>query len=323
MAARFELRHVGDRLKTEFVGPDMSRAQWLWLILLSILWGGAFFFIGVAVRELPPLTLVLARVGLGAAFLWIVLSMGRTAMPWTLSAWSAFAGMSLLNNVIPFTAIVAGQQTISSGLASVLNGTTPLWSVLLLHFFTRDDPLTPNRLVGVLIGALGVAVLVGPAALEGATMNLQGMLLILLATFSYGCSAVWGRRLRAVPPLVSSVGQLTCSTILLAPLALAIDQPWTMDLPSLEVVAAVIGLAIPSTAIAYLVFFHIASVSGTANVMLVTLLIPVSAVALGTLVLDEILLPRHILGGLIIGSALIVIDGRALGWLQLGRRASR
>ncbi|MEM7778278.1 MAG: EamA family transporter, partial [Pseudomonadota bacterium] len=110
---------------------------------------------------------------------------------------------------------------------------------------------------------------------------------------------------------------------LLAPLALAIDQPWTMDLPSLEVVAAVVGLAIPSTAIAYLVFFHIASVSGTANVMLVTLLIPVSAVALGTLVLDEILLPRHILGGLIIGSALIVIDGRALSWFQLGRRASR
>lgn len=290
----------------------MSGSQWLWLILLSIVWGGAFFFIGVAVDDLPPLTIVLVRVALAAAFLWGVLLVTGRKMPWTTTAWLAFAGMALFNNVVPFTAIVAGQQSIPSGLASVLNATTPIWTVLLLHFLTQDDPLTLNRLAGVLLGALGVAVLVGPSVIEGAMLDLRGMGLVLLAAVSYGFSAVWGRRLRTTPPLFSATGQLTSATIILIPLAIWIDQPWTLAAPSWNVLAALVGLAMPSTALAYLIFFHIISVSGTANVMLVTLLIPVSAIILGSTFLGETLLFRHYVGGLIIACALLVIDGRLI-----------
>ena len=292
----------------------MSTRQWLWLVFLSLLWGGSFFAVAIAVKEVPPLTLVLLRVFLAAAFLWAVLAVRGQAMAWTTSAWLAFLGMALFNNVIPFTAIVTGQQTIASGLASVLNATTPIWSIVLLHIFT-DDKLTISKVIGVVLGALGVATLIGPDALGGLSPDLVGMALIILATFSYGCSAVWGRRLRSVPPLLSATGQLTCSSLLMLPLALAVEQPWTLAMPSAGSLVAVVSLAIVSTAIAYLVFFHIIAVSGPANVMLVTLLIPVSAIALGTLFLDEVLLARHFAGALVIGAGLVVIDGRLGRWL--------
>ncbi len=294
----------------------MTSAQWLWLVLLSVLWGGAFFFIGVAVHELPPLTIVLARVGLGAVVLWVIVFASARSVPREIGVWGTFAGMALFNNVIPFTAIVAGQQSISSGLASVLNATTPVWAVLLLATLTSDEPLTGRRIAGVVLGALGVAILIGPAALAGETSDLRGMVLVLLATFSYGCSAVWGRRLRGTAPIISATGQLTCSTLLLAPIVFLIDQPWALPAPGLSTVAAIVGLAIPGTALAYLVFFHIITVSGTANVMLVTLLIPVSAVALGVAFLGEELLMRHVLGGLVIAAGLVVIDGRVLRLLR-------
>lgn len=292
----------------------MSGSQWLWLVFLSLLWGGSFFFVGVAVREVPTLTLVLARVGLGAAALWLFIAVRGEAVPRSRAAWTAFAGMALFNNVIPFTAIAAGQALIPSGLASVLNGTTPIWSVILLAILTRDEPLTANRISGVLVGALGVAVLIGPAAVAGQSLSLGGMALVLLGAFSYGISAVWGRRLRQFPPLASAAGQLTCSTLVLLPLALAVDRPWTLAMPSTATIAAVIGLAVLATAVAYLVFFHIIAVSGTANVMLVTLLIPVSAIALGAALLDEVLIPRHFAGAAIIALGLVILDGRALDW---------
>ncbi|MEL6872056.1 MAG: DMT family transporter [Pseudomonadota bacterium] len=289
----------------------MSNSQWLWLILLSILWGGSFFFVGVAVDDVPPLTLVAARVALAAIVVVpVAVLVLRQSVPMTATAWGAFAGMALFNNIIPFTSITMAQAHIASGLAAVLNATTPLMSLLMLRVFVADQPLTANKIGGVLVGIAGVAILMGPDVFGGLGGQTTGMALMLVATASYGLAAVWGRRLRSTPPTVSAAGQLTCSSLFLIPLALLVEQPLSLPVPGWPVILSIIGLAVLSTAIAYMIFFHILSVSGPTNVMLVTLLVPVSAIALGTLVLGETLLARHIVGAFVIGAGLLVIDGR-------------
>jgi drug/metabolite transporter (DMT)-like permease len=292
---------------------QMSLSQWLLLVFLSILWGGTIFFVGVAVKELPAFTLVLVRVAMAAAALAaIVLAMGLR-FPASLGAWRPFFVMAILNNVIPFVLIARGQQEIASGLASVLNATKPLWSVILGHILTEEEKLKANRLAGVLVGIAGVAVLIGPETLLGSPASVFGMLCVLGATISYGFAGVWGRRFKGMSPLLPACCQLACSTLLLIPLALFIDRPWGLAMPSTRTVWAIVGLALLSTVLAYIVFFHIMAVSGPTNTMLVTLLIPVSAILFGTLFLDETLLPRHIAGTLVIGFSLLLIDGRLFG----------
>jgi drug/metabolite transporter (DMT)-like permease len=250
-------------------------------------------------------------VSIGAAILVpLALSLGHS-VPRTRREWRDYAVMAILNNVVPFTIIVWAQQHITAGLASVLNATVPLWAVLLNQAFGTER-LTANRLAGVLIGVAGVTVLVGPEALAGNRVGLLGMLGMLFAAVCYGLSSVWARRFKGVPPMVSAGSQLTCATVMLLPLSLLFDQPWTLPEPSLAAIASLVGLGAAATAFAYVIFFHIMTVSGTSNAMLVTLLIPISAVAMGHFALGEAILARHILGGLVIGVALLVIDGRAL-----------
>lgn len=294
----------------------MSSSQWFWLIALSILWGASFFFVGVAVGEIPTLTLVFIRVALAAVVLLPVLYAHGLALPTTLSAWAPFAGMALFNNILPFTFITAGQSQIASGLASVLNATTPLWTVVIARLFTPDEPLTASRIGGIVLGITGVAILMAPAMSIGKTTSLFGMGCVLAGAISYGCAGVWGRRLRTSPPLVTATSQLLCSSAVLLPVCLIADAPWTLPAPSVVTIGALVGLAVLSTALAYILFFHILAVSGPTNVMLVTLLIPVSSILLGTLILGEKLLPHHLAGALVIGMALVVFDGRAVGWVQ-------
>jgi len=299
----------------------MDRQSWLLLILLSVLWGGSFFFAGAALRELPPLTIVLARVALGAATLMPLLKVLGGRLPDTLAGWRPFFVMGMLNNVIPFSLLVAGQTYISSGLASVLNATTPLFTVLVLAGF-GDERLVARRVIGVLIGLAGVAILRGAGLDTAPDAHNQtvGMLLCLGAALSYGFSGLWGRRqLIGVPPITSATCQLMSSTLVMAIVASVVERPWQLPMPGAATWLSLIGLATLATALAYIVFFHILTRSGATNVMLVTLLIPVTAILLGTFVLGEPLTAREIGGALMIGSALLVIDGRAFGWLR--RRA--
>jgi drug/metabolite transporter (DMT)-like permease len=290
----------------------------LLLILLSILWGSAFFFTGVAVRELPPFTIVLIRVALGAALLLPVLKFLGGALPKTVAGWMPFLVMGLLNNVIPFSFLVAGQTYISSGLASVFNATTPLFTVLVLASF-GDERLSARRVTGVVLGLIGVIVLRAPW-LDQSHGQTIGMLLCLGGALSYGFSGWWGRRkLTGVAPITSATCQLICSTVVMAIVAAAVERPWQLPMPSAATWGALLGLAALGTSLAYIVFFQILNRSGASNVMLVTLLIPVTAILLGFLVLDEPLTTHEILGALIIASALLVIDGRIFGWLR--RRA--
>lgn len=291
----------------------MRTRDWILLGLLSILWGGTFFFVAVALKEVPPLTLVLARCVLAALVLAPIVFVLGHAFPRTPAAWRDFAVMAVLNNVVPFSLIFVGQQSVPSGLAAVLNATTPLMSLLVLWAFAGED-LRANKLAGVVIGLAGVAILIGPAAFAGAsTASLLGMLAILGGTLSYGFSGLWGRRFKTIAPPVSAASQLFCASLLMLPLAAAADRFWTLPMPTWPVLGAVVALGVLSTALAYILFFTIMASAGPVNVMLVTLLIPFTAIALGALYLGEALSTRQIAGGLVIGLSLLVIDGRLFG----------
>ncbi|HEY6257741.1 MAG TPA: DMT family transporter [Xanthobacteraceae bacterium] len=294
----------------------MDERDWVLLLLLSILWGGSFFFNGVAVRELPPLTIVLVRVAIAAALLLPVLWARGARLPASLAGWRPFLVMGLLNNVIPFTLILCGQTRIASGTASVLNATTPLFTVLVMAA-AGDEPLVARRVSGVLLGLAGVMVLRGQE-LQFASGETLGMLLCLGAALSYGISGLWGRRkLAGVAPLTSATCQLICSSIVMLGLAGGIERPWLLPMPSITTWLALLGSAALSTALAYVIFFHILVRSGASNVMLVTLLMPVTAILLGHFALGEPLDPREIIGAMIVGCALLIVDGRALRLLFL------
>lgn len=296
------------------INTSMGLTEWSLLLGLSVLWGGSFFFVGVAVDGLPPFTIVLLRVGLAAVVLHLALRMMGLRMPGERRIWMAFFGMGFLNNLIPFSLIVWGQTHIASGLASILNATTPLFSVVVAHWLTSDEKLTRGRLAGIVVGIAGVIVIIGPGALRGLGTNVAAQLAILGASLSYAFGAVFGRRFRAmgITPQVTATGQVTASTVLLLPLALLVDRPWTLAMPGIEIWAAVAGLAVLSTALAYIIYFRILASSGATNILLVTFLIPVSAILLGVTILGESLQPQHFAGMLLIGLGLAAIDGRLL-----------
>ncbi|XBO41772.1 DMT family transporter [Alsobacter sp. KACC 23698] len=292
----------------------MTPLEWAMLLALSVLWGGSFFFTGVAVKELPPLTIVVLRVGVAAVLLLVLLRILGIKMPSELRIWVAFAGMGLLNNVLPFCLIVWGQTHIASGLASIMNATTPLFTVVVAHVLTPDETMTGDRLAGVLLGLVGVAVMIGPEALTGGGANVVGQLACLGAALSYAFAGVFGRRFKrmGVPPMATATGQVTASTVMLLPVALLVDRPWSLAAPSASAWLAIGAIAALSTAVAYVLYFRILATAGATNLLLVTFLIPVSAILLGTLVLGERLDPKHVVGMALIGAGLAAIDGRLL-----------
>jgi drug/metabolite transporter (DMT)-like permease len=296
----------------------MTASDWALLAILSIVWGGSFLFVGVAVRELPPLTIVALRVVTAASALLLTLRLMGVDLPRTRQVWSAFLGMSILNNVIPFTLIVWGQSHIASGLASILNATTPLFTVIVAHYLTDDERLTGQRFAGVIVGFAGVAVMIGAAAFASLDASILAQLAVLGAALSYGFSGVFGRRFKTmgIPPLATAAGQVTVSSAILLPAALIVDRPWTLAMPSTGAILSLAALGLVSTAFAYLIFFRLLARAGATNVGLVTFLIPVSAILLGVLVLGETLAMRHMAGMALIGGGLILIDGRLLSALK-------
>ncbi|MBP7001385.1 DMT family transporter [Amaricoccus sp.] len=304
------------------IGP-MSGKDWGALVALSVLWGGSFFFNAVAVGALPVLTIVAARVSIAAAILLVVAGATGAALPRGRTAWSACLVMAMLSNVIPFSLIVWSQQFLASGVAAVLNATTPLFTVVLAHWLTRDERLTGGRIAGALVGLAGVAVLMGPAALSGLGGALPAQLAGLAAATSYALAAIYGRRFRTlgVTPLAAATGQLMMASLVLVPLAAAVDAPWRLGYPGPAALGAILGLAALSTALAYLIYFRLLASAGATNAALVTLLVPVSAILLGVVALGERLTLQEVGGMALIALGLSAIDGRL--WRALKRPTVR
>ncbi len=304
-------------------GGTMSAFEWALLLLLSLIWGGSFFFNKILLGAFEPLTIVLGRTGIAAVALLAVIHLAGGRLPRDLSAWKIFAGMSLLNNLVPFALILWGQKHIASGLAAILNATTPLFAAVLASGLAGER-LGAHRFAGVVIGLAGVAVMMGPDVIAGGLGgNVLAQLAVLAAAFSYGLSSLYGRRLHAlrIAPKTAAAGQLTVTTIVVLPLVLLIDRPWALPMPGWQVWAALAGLSLLSTAFAYVIFFRLLSGAGGVNASLVTLLVPVTALLLGTLVLGEVFTLRQAAGMAVILLGLVVTDGRAVA--LLARRLER
>ncbi len=290
----------------------MPPIAWVLLLALSLLWGGSYLSARVAAPEIAPFTLVFLRVAIAAVALNLALRLAGRRLPTDRRRLVDFAGMGLLNNVIPFALIFFGTRHIGAGLASILNAATPIMTVLVFHVFT-EEKLKPMKVAGVLLGFCGVAVMIGTSALGSLGDDLLAELACLGATVSYAFSSLWARRFKGLEPMVTATGQLSASTVIVLPLMLLFEAPAAAASASPEAWAAVLFLALAATALAYVLFFRIVIVAGASNVMLVTFLVPVSAILLGWLVLGETLEPRQWLGMALIMAGLAAIDGRVAG----------
>ena len=301
------------------VNRTMNAGDWAILLALSVIWGGSFFFVEIALDTVAPLTLVLVRVALAAAMLWLFLLARGQRLATPPRAARAFLALALLNNVVPFTLFVWAQESINGGLASILNATSPIWGVIVAHLFTADEKATPAKIVGVLIGFAGVVAMIGPDFLGQIGTGALAQLACLAATLCYALAGVYARRFRqmGVPPVGVATGQLTASSLVMLPLVLVFEPPWQAGAPSLEAWMALAGLALLCTSLAYILYFRLVASAGATNSLLVTFLIPITAILLGALILHEQLEPRHFAGMALIGLGLAAIDGRLLR-LRLG-----
>ena len=296
----------------------MALRVWIWLLALSVLWGGSFFFSKVAIGELGPFTVVFGRVALAALALNIVLAATTTGLFRRAAPWRAFFTMGFLNNALPFSLIFWGQTEIASGLASILNATTPLFTLVVAHFLTEDEKIDGTKFAALIAGLAGVTMLIGPDLLLGGS-SFWGQFACLGAALSYAFAGIYGRRFQAqgFTPMTAATGQVTASAVLILPIMLLVDRPWALSTaPSPTVWLALVGLALLSTALAYVLYFRILAVAGATNLLLVTFLIPVTAILLGAIVLGEQLQSRHLGGVALIGLGLAVIDGRITGLLR-------
>ena len=290
----------------------MTARDWAQLFLLGAIWGGSFFFARIAVAEIPPLTLVLFRVAIAAIALHLYLLARGPSFKLALPHVSSFFLLALLNNVIPFSLIFAGQTVLGAGLASVLNATTPFWTLIVANMLTSDEKLNWNKVAGILLGIAGTAVMIGPGLIAGLGGPVWAKFALVGASLSYAFALIVARRFKGVPPAVVATGQLTASTVMMLPVVLVMHGTVGLFDASAPVWAAVLALALVSTAFAYILYFNVIASAGATNASLVTLIVPASAILLGTAFLGERLDPFEMAGMALIAFGLVTIDGRLL-----------
>jgi len=308
--------------KSAGIRTTMGLREWAMLSLLSIVWGGTYMFVGIAVDSLPPLTIVALRVSIAALAFWTYVLAARIPMPKSPAIWRDMFIQGVTNNALPFSLLVWGQTAIASGLAAILNATTPLFTVLIAAALLPDERITRLKSLGVLIGFGGAVLVIGPEQLLGLGMDVLPQLACIAAGLFYAVAVVFGRRFKeqGVPPVVVSTGMLTAAAALMIPAALIVERPWRYAFPEPAVWFSILGLALLSTVFAYFLYFSLLSSSGATNTTLVTFLIPVSAILLGALVLDERLRLLDYAGMAVISIGLLLVDGRLLRRLEFGRR---
>lgn len=297
----------------------MGPQEWGMLIILSFLWGGSFFFIRIALSGLPTATVVMLRLSIAAIALAMVVITQGFQLPRQPEQIRALLFLGICNSAIPFALIIWSENYIGSGTASIMNATTPLFGVVLAHFFTHDEKFSVRKIVGVIFGFSGVAIMVFPNLLDqSARTNAVAQLAVLSAAFFYAISGVFGKRLKnlRIEPLVAATGQLIVASCIWIPVGVMIDRPWQIPFPGWPIWLAVLGLALLSTASAYILYFRILQAAGATNVMLVTLLIPVTAILLGIAFLHEDMNTYKWSGISLIGLGLLIIDGRVLSKIR-------
>ena len=300
------------------IHTQMTCREWSLLILLSIIWGSSFFFQGYAVHALPPLTIVWLRLAIAAVSMVIIVRVFGQRVALNRQTFMPFVALGLVGLGLPFSLLVWAQTHITSSLASILNGLTPMCIMVVAQIFTNDEKINSRKIIGMVVGFTGVALMIGPEALRGITNDVLAQLGCIGACVCYAFASVFGRRLSKfdLKPAEIVTGQCIAASILLLPVTIIIEAPWRIPNPDLLVWGAVLGLAIISTSLAYMLFYRILATAGATNIGLVTFMVPITAVSLGVLILGESLELQHIFGASGIAVGLGIIDGRLLSWLR-------
>ena len=300
---------------------SMSVREWSLLLFLSVLWGATFIFTGAALEGFSFLTLAWCRVAISAVFIWAVALTFKARLPDERGLGWKLALLSITGNVLPFGFIFWGQREVPGSLAAILNATTPLFTLVFAHFLTRDEHMTRAKLVGSVVGLSGVVLIIGPAALGHLGESVTAQLSVVCGSAFYALSGIVARWLKRIPFLLLAAWQLTISTIILAPIVLLFEPPWHAPRPDLQAILGLLGLALLSTCVAYIVYYRLVSTAGATNLSLVGFLAPVSAILLGILLLDEHLRAIHFAGLAVIAAGLAIVDGRLLRYAarRLGR----
>lgn len=278
----------------------MGAGEWGLLIILSVLWGASFLFMGILVKELPPLTISASRLTIASLLIGILASKRPKNLPWR-----ELLILGVLNNTIPYALILWGQRYVSSSVASIINSTSPFFTSIFAHFLTDDEKINKFSMMGISLGFSGVLAMAWD--LQG---SLIGELAIITAVICYSYATVYGRRFYSMglSPLDIAFGQLSTAAATSIPLAI-LERPWLV-MPSQRAWVSIIGISVFSTALAYLIFFRILERAGATNANLVTLLIPVTATLLCTAFLGERLELRHIVGICLIMTGLLIMNLR-------------
>ncbi len=287
----------------------MTPGQWGQLVLVAAIWGTSFFLIEIALRDIGPFTLVFYRLVVAAVFSVFVLFLSGARLPLDASSWWRFFVLGAFNTSIPFMLISSGQVYINSSLASILNATVPVFTVIMAHFLTHDEKMTRLRLLGVIIALGGVCLLLGPDAFAGHSSSLLGQLAVLGGAMSYAYAGVYARRFDQIPILQAMTGTLIAACLLSCPFALVFEYPLVTEI-SRATICAIVFMALLATAFSYIVYFHVIRTAGATNTLLVVFLVPVTAILLGIIFLDESINARMMCAILVVFSGLAVVDGR-------------
>lgn len=289
----------------------MKSKTWLWIILLALLWAPAFLFMKVAVQEIPPFTLVAGRVLLAAVALTVVMWQQKRRFPRFGAIWGRFAVLGLFLNVLPYILISWGEQYVDSGLASLLIGTDPLFTMVIAHFFIANDRLTPTKILGVVVGFGGLGLLVAPQVIDGISATFGGITAVVLAAISYGMGGVYAKMYQPkTNPLVTTSAQLWLATLFLLPVSLLWERPFTLPMPSITAITAVVALAIICTALTHVIYLWLLRSTKVTQLAMIAYLVPVIGLILGIVVLGERPGWHAYLGGALILVGVMIINGR-------------
>ncbi len=293
----------------------MNSKSFFGLLLLASLWGPSFLFIKVAGRDIPPLTMTAARVSIAAVLLYFVLKLQGGKLSHIQKMWKHFALAGFVGNALPFTLFNWGEIHIDSGLASILNGTTPLFTILIAHFFTQDDRLTPKKIIGSVIGFSGLVLLVAPALMDGIKAGSLGLLAVTTAALCYGANIVYTRKFfRGMPKYVAPIGQLGFAALIMLPLSLIVEKPYELALPSWPALGSLVALAIFGTSIAFVVYYRIMEFTPASALSMVTYLVPIFGIILGVTLLNEQLAWNAYIGCAFILFGVMIVNG----FIQIG-----
>ncbi|HRK18050.1 MAG TPA: DMT family transporter [Hyphomicrobiaceae bacterium] len=294
---------------------QMSGYDWFLLAICAVCWGSAYTFNKISITELQPFSITVSRLVIALTILWGMIALARLPVPMAPALWAQFFGYALLSNVVPFWLVLYGQRETASGLAAVIGATSPIFTLVLMWALRKDPTLDWRKLLAILTGVAGVAIVFAPAVTEGWGKGAEGKAALLLASLLYAFGAIYARRFVHLDVRLIAAMQMTAGLLITVPLTVLIERPWEQGWPSWPVVAAVVFTALFGTVVASLTFFTIMRRQGPTNTMLVTLLVPVTPLILGALWFGEALSGREFAGACVIALSLVIVDGRVFRWL--------